>query len=65
MKKQPKKCGTCAHGGDHFTIGKVTYVHCQHPDPKIAGEAGWGTLPEWWSMCPEWKAKPEQAEKTR
>lgn len=51
------KCGNCRYGGTHFKLGQTTHLHCEHPDEKIAGEVGWGTLREWYSTCSEWKAK--------
>jgi hypothetical protein len=62
MSKKPiQKCYNCKHGGTAFKVAKTTHLHCEHPDEKIAGEPGWGTLREWFGGCASWEAK-EKAE---
>jgi hypothetical protein len=59
-----KRCGTCSHGSSQFKIIGKTHLHCQHPEEKVAGEPGWGTLRNWFDKgCAEWKSR-EEAQKT-
>jgi hypothetical protein len=46
---KPKKCYNCKHSGRAFKLGKVTHMHCEHPDTPE--EPGWGTLMEFWQTC--------------
>lgn len=57
-----RRCGTCAFGGEHFRIpGRGTHLHCNHTDPEIAGEPGWGTLREWYAKaCIAWTKRPKR-----
>ena len=37
-------CQDCKHSGDLFIVNGYIHMHCQHPDEKISGEPGWGSL---------------------
>ena len=54
-----RRCGTCAHGGEHFRMGRLgTHLHCCHPDKDVRDippqDCGWGTLREWYATCKHW-----------
>ena len=64
-----KICCNCKHGGDQFKIGKLTHLHCCHPDvevrnPRDKEDTGWDSLNEFSSTCDhfEFKEKKEDPE---
>jgi hypothetical protein len=34
-----------------------TNLHCEHPNPNVAGEPGWATLRRYYETCPKWEKK--------
>jgi hypothetical protein len=60
LRPKPKRCGTCAHGGEHFKLPSGTHLHCGHPeiaDTPYARESAWETLREWYSTCHRWEER--------
>lgn len=40
-----RKCHNCKFGGHQFRIGKLTHLHCNHPDYDV--DINNGTLSPW------------------
>lgn len=53
------KCHNCKHAGKAFKIGKVTHMHCQHPEERAKSESAWDTLTEFYSTCKKHESKVE------
>lgn len=56
---QPKEywCYYCKHAGKPFKMSDGTNLHCEHPNPNVAGEPGWATLRRYYETCPKWEKK--------
>lgn len=54
-ENKAKKCGNCKFAGNQFKLGKVTHLHCMHPETEISGKKdSWDTLREWYNHCKSW-----------
>lgn len=51
MKKLKKRCYNCKYAGRSFKIGKMTYLHCNHPKLIPSFNSEWDSLREFHLTC--------------
>lgn len=57
-----KICANCEHSGNQFKIGKMTHLHCGHPNTEIRYPTTndfnpWDSLREFWESCNRFEPK--------